>query len=125
LLHLERLKANWRSPVYGFFKPKILIDYDNGRKYHFFQCAAKRCKGKVKGVRHYQDSQDQSATSNLKTHVTRCFGADAIDSAFNQTPSTAPSKSIFATFAHLSQKAVSFSHHAHTSDESRCVYHPL
>jgi len=55
----------------------------------------------------------------------KCFGTDAINSAFNQTPSTAPSKSIFATFACLNQKAVSFSHCAHTSDESWYIYHPL
>jgi hypothetical protein len=113
------LRANWRSAVYGFFKPKILIGYDNGRKYHFFQCAAKRCKGKVRGVHRYQDSQDRAATSNLKAHATKCFGSDAVDAAFNQIPSTAPSKSIFATFARLGQKVVSFSHRAHTSDESR------
>ena len=120
---LERLRANWHSPVYGFFKSKVVIDYDDSRKFHFFQCAAKCCKGKVKGVHRYQDSQDRAATSNLKTHATKCFGTDAVKAAFNWTPSTSHENSIFAMFACLGQKAVSFSHRAHTSDESRCAVH--
>ena len=75
--------ANWHSPVYGFFKSKVVIDYDNSCKFHFFQCAAKHCKGKVKGIHHYQDLQDRAATSNLKTHATKCFGTDAVKAAFN------------------------------------------
>lgn len=117
---VERLKKTWRSPVYGFFKNKVDIGYEEGRKYHFFKCATKRCKGKG-GVRRYQDSQDRAATSNLKTHAIRCFGADAVDAAFKKGPSTTPGASIFASFARLGQRVVSFSHRAHTSDETRFV----
>ncbi|KAF8232978.1 hypothetical protein L208DRAFT_1269165, partial [Tricholoma matsutake] len=109
---IARLHAIWHSAVYGFFKPKILIDYDNGHKYFLSMCS------KI-GVHHYQDSQDQATTSNLKVHAMKCFGADGVNAIFNQSPSTAPSRSIFATFAHLGQKVVSFSHCAHTSDELR------
>jgi hypothetical protein len=93
------LQKTWRSPVYGFFKSDIKIDTDNGRKFHFFKCAAKRCKVKGGGVRRYQDSQDRAGTSNLKTHAVKCFGADAVDAAFKKIPSIAPDGSIFASFA--------------------------
>jgi hypothetical protein len=117
---IERLKKTWRSAVYGFFKNKVVIGYEDGRKYHFFECAAIRCKGKG-GVRRYQDSQDRAATLNLKTHAIKCFGADAVDAAFKKGPVTTPGASIFASFAQLGQRAVSFSHRAHTSDETRFV----
>ncbi|KAH9036800.1 hypothetical protein EDB85DRAFT_1888658 [Lactarius pseudohatsudake] len=42
---LEQLQTTWRSAVYGFFKTKVHIGYDQGHKFHFFQCAAQRCKG--------------------------------------------------------------------------------
>ena len=90
--------------------------------YHFFECAAKHCKVKAHGVRRYQDSQDRSATSNLKGHAIKCFGADAVDAAFNNTTSAAWDGSIFASFARLGQASVSISHRAHTTDEIRSVY---
>ncbi|KAL6308226.1 hypothetical protein BKA93DRAFT_747193 [Sparassis latifolia] len=80
---LARLQASWRSPVYSFFKlAEVSIDYDDeGRKYHFFPCAARQCKNKYKGVRRYQDSKDKSSTSNLKTHAMKCFGTAAVAAA--------------------------------------------
>ena len=85
----------------------------------FFKCAAKRCKNKAGGVRRYQDSKDRAATSNLKTHAIRCFGADAVNTAFNKPTTGSPDGSIFASFARLGQASVSISHHAHTTDETR------
>ena len=67
------------SPIYGFFKSDIKIVTEKNRTYHFFKCAAKHCKNKCGGVRRYQDSQDRAATSNLKSHAIKCFGADAVD----------------------------------------------
>ena len=75
--------VGWRSSIYGFFKAKVSIGYDEGQKFHFFKCAFKNCKGKGhKGVWHYLDSKDRAAMSNLKSHALRCFGQDLVESAF-------------------------------------------
>ena len=117
----ERLKKSWHSPAYGFFKSNVEIGTDGDRTYHFFRCAAKRCKNKAGGVRRYQDSKDRAATSNLKTHAIKCFGANAVNAAFNKPTAGSPDGSIFACFARLGQASVSFSHRAHTTDEMRFV----
>ncbi|KIL63556.1 hypothetical protein M378DRAFT_79508, partial [Amanita muscaria Koide BX008] len=114
----ERLQKTWRSPIYGFFKSDIKINTENNRTFHFFKCAATRCKVKGGGVRHYQDSQDRAATSNLKAHAVKCFGADVVEAAFNKTSSGTQDGSIFASFARLGQGLVSISHRAHTTDET-------
>ncbi|KAH9962334.1 hypothetical protein BC827DRAFT_1110163, partial [Russula dissimulans] len=119
-----RLWKMWCSPVYGFFKVKVEIKYEDNCKYHYFKCAVRCCKGKG-GVRHYQDSQDRAATSNLKTHAVRCFGTDAVDAAFKKGPSTTPGTSIFGAFAQLGHQPVSFLHRAHTIDETRFASFPL
>ena len=60
LMHgTERLRVSWHSAVYLFFKSNVTIGYDNRRKYHFFPCAATKCRNKgLKGIRRYQDSKD-------------------------------------------------------------------
>jgi hypothetical protein len=100
-----------------------MIGTEGSRKFHFFKCAAGRCKVKGGGVRRYQDSKDRAATSNLKSHATKCFGADAVDAAFKKTTSGPGARdgSIFASFARLGQSSVTISHRAHTTDESRFV----
>ena len=114
----ERLKSTWRSSVYGFFKTKVLVQYEKGRKFHLFQCAAKKCKGHG-SVRRYLDSQDRAATSNLKTHAVKCFGADAVNAAANNTKPHGRDGSIFATFARPGQHPVTVSHRTLTTEESR------
>jgi hypothetical protein len=118
----ERLQKNWRSAVYGFFEAKVVIGYDEGRKYHFFKCAAKKCKSKGhKGVRRYQDSKDRAATSNLKSHAIKCFGQDAVDAGFETTGAGQRDGSIFVAFARQGQNPVKVSHRAHTTEETRQV----
>ena len=56
----ERLKSTWRSSFYGFFKSKVLVQYKKSRKFHVFQCAAKKCKGHG-SVHQYLDSKDCAA----------------------------------------------------------------
>ena len=81
---LEQLKARWHSPIYGFFKPKVTVRYNKGQKYHYFHCAAAKCK--LNGsVRHYQDSKDKAATLNLKSHAVRCHGTDIVNTALKKT----------------------------------------
>ena len=59
-------------------------------------------------------------TSNLKSHATKCFEFDAVDAAAQGTkPRTRGDGSIFAAFARSGQQAVSVSHRAHTTEETR------
>lgn len=112
--------------MYGFFKPEVTIGYDGEqrRKYHFFHCAAKKCRGQkgIHGVRRFQDSKDRAATSNLKSHAIKCFGQDAVEAAFKKSEPKNPNKSIFAAFARQGQRLpVKVSHRALTKSESRYV----
>jgi len=115
---LERLKKTWRSSVYGFFKSKVEIGRENGRKFHLFRCAARKCKGNSI-VWRYLDSKDRAATSNLKSHANKCFGADVVNAATKPTKSGARDGSIFAAFSHPGQKPVTVSHRALTNNETR------
>ena len=97
------------------------MDHDEkGRKYHYFQCAAKKCKLNG-GVKRYQTTKDKSATSNLKAHTIKCHGQDAVDATLKKNGSKdhAPDQSIFSIFARIGQKPVKFSHRSHTSVETR------
>lgn len=121
IVYPERLQKHWRSAVYGFFKATVDIGYEDGHKFHQFQCAASKCKGNGK-VRHYQDSKDCAATSNLKSHAIKCFGQDAVEAAFNKTDPPSQDGSIFAAFAHQGQQPVTVSHRAHTTDETLYIF---
>lgn len=89
--------------------------YD-GRKSHFFTCAAQPCKGKAQGVRRFQYTSDKSSTANLKHHAIRCFGQDTVTAALKGGP---PKSSIFTAFAFQGQRAVTDSHRTPTSLEMR------
>ncbi|KAF8484261.1 hypothetical protein F5888DRAFT_1626777 [Russula emetica] len=58
----ERLKKDWNAPIYSFFHPEPTIDYDKGRCFHEFTCAAKSCR---KRICRYLDKGDAKSTSNL------------------------------------------------------------
>jgi hypothetical protein len=119
---LARLKENWRSPIYQFFLSEVTVGHDKGHKFHFFKCAATRCRNKgIHGVRRYQDSKDRGATSNLKTHAIKCFGKDAVVAAFVDNLTGRQDGSIFAAFARQGQAPVKVTHQAHTTDETRQV----
>ena len=115
---LEHLKKTWNSSIYGFFKAKVEVKYENEQKFHVFQCTAKKCKGNGV-VQQYLNSTDHTATSNLKMHAIKCFGADAVDSAANKTKSSGRDGSIFALFARPGQQLVTMSHRALTNEETQ------
>lgn len=100
-MYLEaRLRVGWTVPIYSFFKDKVSIHYERGRKYHFFHCAHAHCKSKAKGVRRYLDTGDRASTSNLRSHAIHCFGLDAVRAADKgKGRSDAPDGSIHAAFA--------------------------
>ena len=117
---VECLQVSWRSSIYGFFEAKVSIGYDEGRKFHFFKCAAKNCRERGhKGVQCYLDLKDCTAMSNLKSHALRCFCQDLVKSTFKNKQSEGQDGSIFAAFAHQGQKPIKILHRAHTAEEVR------
>ena len=118
----ENLKKTWRSPIYTFFKPDVTLQYHEGRPYHFFACAAEKCKLRVGGVWRFQDSKDKSSTANLKHHAIRCFGEDAVNAALtSKKVQDYSSRSIFSLFARKGKQPVKHSHRVHTNPEVRYV----
>ena len=113
-------KRSWRSPVYSFFKDNVTIHYDKEKRlYHFFPCAAPRCKTSQGGVRHYQDKKDKNSTANLKHHAERCFGEDIVKAAFEGKTFTGTTDgSIFQAFARRGQEPVTMSHRSLTNPEA-------
>ncbi|KAJ7286784.1 hypothetical protein C8J57DRAFT_1039844, partial [Mycena rebaudengoi] len=118
-----RLQAGWRSPVYSFYKKKVVVGYANGRKYHFFECNNPRCRnGKKGGVKRYLDKKDLSSTGNLLSHARACFGQDAVDQALSKTnKSKGRDGKIYSAFARLGQKVKSFSYRPQTAKEIRAT----
>ncbi|KAG1899330.1 uncharacterized protein F5891DRAFT_981109 [Suillus fuscotomentosus] len=57
---LDRLKKDWTSPIYAFFKPTLEIEYQDNRHCHVFKCTALGCKQK---------------------HVKSCWGEAALQTA--------------------------------------------
>lgn len=73
---LERVEQRWHSPVYGFFKEEVIIDYKKDRQSHLFQCARKGCEVQV---RRYLDTKDAASCRNLFKHAHQCWKDEAVD----------------------------------------------
>ncbi|KAI0245489.1 hypothetical protein BJV78DRAFT_1138365, partial [Lactifluus subvellereus] len=109
----EVLKKTWRLSIYSFFKPDITLQYYKGRPYHYFICAAPKCK--TGGVHQFQDSKDKSSTGNLRYHATCCFSEDAVlDAAATKKEDPC---SIHSLFAHHGKQPVRCTIHAYTNSE--------
>lgn len=83
-IHTERLRKEWTSPIYAFFKPSPAIHYVGSRRIHVFECLAQVCKAKGKNprfVNRYLDKADARSTSNLRKHVRNCWGSDILAAA--------------------------------------------
>jgi len=81
---LQRLRKEWTSPIYAFFKSSPAIRYIGSRRVHVFECLAENCKGKGKNPRYvnrYLDKADARSTSNLRKHVKNCWGTDILEAA--------------------------------------------
>ena len=122
IFQAEAAKRTWRSPIYSFFKDEISIGYEKGRLYHFFPCAARRCKNNAGGVRRYQDKQDKHSTANLKHHATRCFGEDTVKITMDGGKAAQNENgSIFQSFARRGQEPVTMSHRALSTPKARAL----
>ena len=99
-----------------FFKPIPNIDYENGRRFHEFICAAKSCKKKVC---HYLDKKDAKS----------CWGPNAVEAADRTKNVTeahdsvvnplSKDGSITAIFERVGKGKVSYSHRQHTKTEAK------
>jgi len=81
---LQRLRKEWTSPIYAFFKSSPAIHYVGTRRLHVFECLAENCKAKGKNprfVNRYLDKADARSTSNLRKHVKICWGTDILAAA--------------------------------------------
>jgi hypothetical protein len=125
----ERLKEDWNAPIYSFFHPVPTIDYDKGRRFHEFACAAKGCQ---KRIRRYLDKADAKSTSNLRKHAKQCWGIETVETAdkmknaseARQSGITSghPNGSITALFERVGKGKVTFSHRQHTKTETKFVH---
>ncbi|KAJ7734656.1 hypothetical protein B0H16DRAFT_1767193, partial [Mycena metata] len=123
-----RLRALWRSPVYGLYNDKVKIGYEGDRKYHLFTCSNKKCRlgkhGLPSTVRRYLDSKDHSATGNLINHAKACQNQGYVSLySFHQRllkkKQGTRDGSIYAAFARIGSRVRSFSSRPHTSQEMR------
>ena len=80
----ERLRKEWTSPIYAFFKYSPAIHYVGDRRVHVFECLAQICKARGKNprfVNRYLDKADARSTSNLRKHVKICWGTEIVAAA--------------------------------------------
>ncbi|KAJ3513595.1 hypothetical protein NLJ89_g2859 [Agrocybe chaxingu] len=127
---LERLKKEWNSPIYVFFKSTPAIEYINDRRVHVFECAAKHCCGRNgRHVRRYLDTGDAKSTGNLRKHTKLCWGDEAV-AAGDKTRDVHAARealagmkdlngSITSAFERVARSKVTYSNRQHTTTETR------
>lgn len=123
----ERLSADWTSPVYAFYGKTPDIVYDGKHRVHVFHCAAKGCKYTC---RRYLDTGDSSSTGNLRRHVKKCWGEEALSEADKAANVDEVREKIMGglrrngviTYSFERKKGqVTYSHRTHTRAETRYV----
>jgi hypothetical protein len=129
---IGRLSRDWTAPIYTFFKPDPVIEYVDSRRCHSFQCAAKSCKHKSRGVRRYLDTGDAKSTGNMRKHAKRCWGdeivasGDKAKSAKELRATTVKGildpQSITAAFERSGKGKITYSHRQHTKTEARSAH---
>ncbi|TDL29001.1 hypothetical protein BD410DRAFT_695207, partial [Rickenella mellea] len=127
----DRLTKEWTAPVYAFFEPVPLVEYVKGRRSHVFQCAARTCLFRTRGVRRFLDKGDAKSTGNLRKHAKKCWGDGVVEAAddvktADEVQETAGTgvlnqQSITAAFERNNKGKVTYSHRPHTRTESRIV----
>lgn len=125
-LGIERVRTRWDAHVYAFYKPEVKIEYNKkGQRVHVFQCAGPRCKSEI---RRNTESKDATSTGNLRTHVKRCWGVEALQAAEcaksfqdarREVQAYVRTGDITQSFARLGQGKVTYSTRQHTSVETR------
>ena len=112
-----RLRREWQSNIYGFFKPDVVIKLDKtGKRGHEFHCLKGGCTSKV--VR-WLDKGDSRSTSNLRRHAKRCLGEEVLAAADGMKETQAR----MAVAAFVRSGVRSYSTRQHTKAEIRYVQH--
>ncbi|KAF8867748.1 hypothetical protein BD779DRAFT_1615823 [Infundibulicybe gibba] len=124
----DELSKDWNAPVYAFFQLRPAVETINGRRSHVFQCAAKSCLNKSRGVRRFLDKGDSKSTGNMLKHARKCWGADTIQAATLAKDADAVraitirgvlhAGSITAMFKRKGN-TITYSHKQHTRKESK------
>ena len=76
---VEQLMKTWDTPVYAFYEPISTIEVVGGHQCHVFKCTAVGCKHKI---RHFLDTNDNGSTSNLRSHLKKCWGNEAFEKVY-------------------------------------------
>lgn len=124
---------DWRAPVYGFFGPKPHVADVNGRRAHDFVCGARGCGTTI---RRYLDKKDAKSTGNLRKHAKSCWGIELVSTADEAlkdatkvrdalAKGTLKDGSIKLAFERTGKERVTYSHRAHTREETRYVTYTL
>ena len=74
---------DWLAPIYAFFCSIPVVKYVEGCRCHVFQCAAKSCRYKSRGVRRYLDKSDVKSTGNMRKNARKCCGDETVASTDN------------------------------------------
>ncbi|GBE80100.1 putative AC transposase [Sparassis crispa] len=76
---LSEMQKDWTATAYAFCKPEVTIETDKaGVRGHVFCCANHGCKMKVK---RWLDKGDQMSTGNMRRHIRKCWGEEALAAA--------------------------------------------
>ena len=78
---LVEASVEWTSGAYHLFHKMPTLAYVDSWMTHFFHCKAKKCQVASSGSHCWVDGQSKSSTSNLITHVKRCFSTALVDVA--------------------------------------------
>ncbi|TFY54699.1 hypothetical protein EVJ58_g8703 [Rhodofomes roseus] len=122
---LARMQRKWTAPAYAFFWPDPAIEHIDGRRIHTFRCANTGCKH---DVQRYLASKDATSTGNLRKHIKKCWGVEALEAAdWMSTASKAKesiekykrTQDIKVAFGAASQKSFHYSTIQHTPTETR------
>lgn len=119
----------FKAPIYAFFDPSPLVEMIHGCHCEVFKCAALSCHCPTRFVRRFKDTKDSKSTGNLKKHVVKCWGEEAIVEAYKCASATDVRKSGILALGKLSQPIdmmfqqngkgpVTYSHRMHTKIEA-------
>ncbi|KAL6307201.1 hypothetical protein BKA93DRAFT_712591, partial [Sparassis latifolia] len=120
------MQKDWTATAYAFCKPEVTIETDKaGVRGHVFCCANHGCKMKVK---RWLDKGDQMSTGNMRRHIRKCWGeealaaADEMNTAADARPSIEKfrrSGDITVAFERKEKGKVTYSVCQHTRTETR------
>jgi hypothetical protein len=79
----DQLTKDWTAPIYAFFKPTPIVEYVDGCHCHTFQCTARTCKCKSRGIQRFLDKGDTKSMSNMCKHAKKCWGDNIVASVDN------------------------------------------